>query len=263
MKYTINENENKIWIITALDNDIAIGSLQFYLDEDILHIKYIFVEEEYRQQGIGSGLILQANDFVKNNILDGMVFNMIVPKDERHIYERFLIKNDFHMPSDDGLFITSEINRLLDTYICKLPYDVNMLENRLYKMSKLPFELKKYFEKNIKNNIDKGQLPEYALGEIVQDLSFALEKDEKISSYVIFSIYENELYLNSAYIDSENVTELIYLLKYCFALISDKYKEYKLLKIKSINYEGYNLFKKLVKGAECSHEVALVTYKFF
>lgn len=263
MKYIISENENKIWTITAFDKEMNVGSLQFYLEENILHIKYIFVEEKYRNQGVGSGLILQANTYVKNNVLEGMIFTMVVPKDIRYNYERFLIKNGFNMPESDGLIITVEIDKLKDTYIEKLPYDSNIIKDRIYGMNKLPLELKTYFERNIRNNIDKGYMPEYILGDMVSDLSFAIEKEGMITSYVIFSLYENELYLSSAYVDSKNVSEIICLLKHCFMLISEKYRQYATFKIRTINLEGYYLFKKLINGADNRHEAAIVTYKFF
>lgn len=264
MKYLINEKAlNNMLCVTAQKDDKCVGNLDFYVEDGVLYIRYIYVEEEYRQQGIGSGIIREVGNYVKENRLEGVVVFVKVDIEQRNVLQRFLIKNSFYIPSYDGFIINTDIKNIEKSYLYQIPSMTGNLEEKLYRMNKLPIELKTDFEKNIRYNIEPDCLPENVLGEMIPELSLAVEKDGKISSYVIFSEYEGELYLNSAYVNNKNVLELINLLIYTFEMIEVKYIKYDKLKIRTMNYEGFNLFKKLIKGADINHEVVLVTYRFF
>lgn len=260
MEYLVDKIEYNLLCVTAMDNGECAGNLNFEVDDGVLHIKYIYVDEKYRHQGVGSGLVKVAGSYVKDNRLDGTVVSITANLEQRSILQRFLIKNNFHIPRYDGFVITADINNISNSYLYNIPSDIDSLKGNLYKMNRLPIELKNDFEKNIRYSIDQSYLPENALGEIIPELSLAVEKEGRIASYIIFSEYENELYLSAAYVNSNNISDLINLLIYCFRMIKNDYDN---LKIKTANYEGYNLFKKLMMGATVTYEVVLTSYRFF
>jgi hypothetical protein len=77
----------------------------------------------------------------------------------------------------------------------------------------------------------------------------------------LFSDYYGELFLNGVYVSKNDTIDLIKLLKYCIEIIRNKYKEYKTINIKILNYEGVYLFSKLTIGAHVNNEFEMITYR--
>ena len=151
---------------------------------------------------------------------------MKVDAKSKMMFERFLIKNDFHIPEYDGRIISFEIDSIKDSYLENLKVNIDDIDKRVYSIDNLPIE-------------NKG----------------------RISSYVLFSDYYGELLLNGLYVNKNDTIDLIKLLKYSLEIIRNKYKEYKTIKIKILNYEGVYLFSELTKGANVNNEYELLTYR--
>ena len=246
---------------TAKDNEICVACIAFEVVEKIIYIRYLDVLSEYRLKGIGTNLVDKIVEYVCENKYEGIVFNMRVSKDSKTMFERFLIKNDFHMPEYDGRIISLKIESINNSYLDSLKVDIDDIENRIHILNNLPGELKADYKNNIRPNIDSEYLIENIEGDSIPGLALALENKGRLSSYVVFSEYKGELFLDSVYVSKNNTIDLIRLLKYCLTIIRDKHKEYKSIKIKTLNYEGYYLFSKLTKGADVNDEYVLVTYR--
>ena len=272
MKYLITNEKpdyeiNKITLditmqyVIAEDEGMCVGCLIFEVIDNILYIRYINVLEKFRSKGIGSNLINKTVDYVNENILGGIFLMTTIEQKSKLLFEKFLFKNDFHMTEYDGRVMSIDIDSLKDTYLESLVVDIDDISKRIYRMNDLPIELKSDYKNNIRPNVETEYMLENVKGKYISDLSMALEKKGHISSYVLFSNHYGDLYLNAVYVRKNDTIDLIRLLKYCLAIVRDKYKEYEKIKIRILNYEGYYLFSKLTKGADVNNEFVMVTYK--
>ncbi|MBQ3546046.1 MAG: GNAT family N-acetyltransferase [Lachnospiraceae bacterium] len=250
MQYVIAENE-----------DVCVGCVVFNVIDNVLYIRYINVLKKFRSKGIGTNLINKIVDYANENILSGIFLTTTIEQKSKLSFEKFLFKNDFHMTEYDGRIMSFDVDCLKDTYLASLAIDIDDVSKRIHRMDDLPIELKADYKNNIRPNIETEYMLENVEGKYISDLSLAIEKKGHISSYILFSDNYEDLYLNAVYVRKNDTIDLIRLLKYCLSIVGDKYKSYKKMKIRILNYEGYYLFFKLIKGAEVNNEFVVVTYR--
>ena len=128
-------------------------------------------------------------------------------------------------------------------------------------MNQLPLELKADYERRIKPTIIQASKLEEVRGTLIPDLSYALEVNAKIVSYVLFSELQDRLYLNAVYVTTQNATDLIRLLRYCLEIVNKEYMHYQTMQVTLINSEGYRLVEAMLKGAKTHCEIVEITFK--
>ena len=259
IKELIPFNNYYMFVVAKHEND-DVGCLVFDINDDIFQIRHIYVLEEFRSQGIGTELINTAIEFTHKNSLIGIMIATEIPKNIRLPFEKFLYKNNFQIPEYDGSLFIIDIDNMPNTYLYSLPVSSDNFETRLNNINHLSVDLNYDYTNNIRPNIESAYLIENINGNIIPELSFALEKNDKISAYIIYSEYMDELYLAACYVSRFTPTELIRLLKYTFKNIETEYNEYKRLKIKLLNFQGKHLFSGLIKGIDFEEHLLLTSY---
>lgn len=252
---------NQSMFIVAKQMNDDVGCLIFEVIDDIFQISYIYVMEEYRHQGIGTELINTAIEFIHEKSLIGMMITTEIPKENRLSFEKFLFKNDFQIPEYEGSLFIIDIRNIPETYLYSLPVSSDSFEERLHGINHLSTDLKYDYNNNIRPKIESSYLIENITGNIIEELSFALEKNDKISAYTIYSEYLDEICLSACYVNRFSPTELIRLLKHTFRIIENNYSEYKKLKIKILNFQGRHLFSGLIKGTDFQEKLLLTSYR--
>lgn len=247
--------------MTAVERKTCIGVLGFEILENIMYIRYIFVEEAARKKGVGSQMLKTAEEYAKENSVSGFIWTGLFSQSMQPVVERFFIRNGFFIPTCEERVFTLELKDMKQSYLANLSLDLAGLENHLYRMEHLPLDLQKDYELHIKPTVMQAcQLAEIK-GRIIPELSLAVERDLKIVSYVLFSEVQGELYLNAVYSNAKNIAVLAKLLKYCMEFVDKNYQQYKTMKVTVINEEGYHLVETLIEGMTVSSEVMLMSYK--
>lgn len=247
--------------ITATMFNKNLGMLAFECKDNIVYIRYLQVSNEYRNIGIGTELIDFLNNYCKSNNIDGIVFSYFAPLNEINRLNRFLIKNGFMIPQYHECIMTIDLFSLNNSFLGKLPDLSKYLLNRMYYLDKLPAYLECDYKYNIKPNIMHACSFEGAKGEIISSASVCLSTDNSLSSYVIITMLDDELYLNSVYLEKNNGRELIALLQFSFNQLKKIFPNKNIIKTNIITYQGYHLFKKLTEGGNIRLEPVVTTYK--
>lgn len=253
--------ESNLIFVVAVEQDICKGVLGFEVLEDVMHIRYLYVEEPFRKRGIATQMVKWTGNYAREKKMQGIVWTVAIAQEMKARVSRFFVRTGFHIPACEETTVTVQLESMEKSYLANLPLNVDAIENHLHHMAQLPLILKADYERRIKPTVRTACHLSEVRGRMIPELSIALERNGKIVSYVLFSDLQGELYLNAVYVNTQNATDLIKLLKYCLEIVKQKFCQYKTMKVTLINQEGNHLIDTLIKGAVTKSEIVMITFK--
>ncbi len=234
--------------------DACAGIILYEIKERILYIRYVYVREELRGQGIGGMLFQELQELAQREAPEGMIVSGVVPREQQSAMVRFFMQYGFMVPENGESIATVSTEAWRDSYLAGIPVREKESSAHIYSMTELPHEL----EYDYRNRVRSAVLPccrvENVKGTLLPEYSLAYEYQGKIGAYILMTDVDGILYLNSVYISEKNAVFFVPLLKHCFMCMEKKGYPYKTMKITMFSDESRWLFQRLVHGMEAEIE---------
>ena len=235
--------------VTALGisvEEVAIGAVAGYIDDEIFKITSLFISPDYRRQGYGTSLIKELRLLLKlySDIKD-MELSFTITHKEHELFIPFFEKIGFMKESNFGrtLYMLS-MDKLMQSSLAKesklitsrefLPFS-NISEQQLYELSK----------KAEQHNVP---LPVKTLTDssILRDISFVHKKDEIIDAFITFNyLFGNKLTLSCVWANTASAIVLPLLLQRALKIIMEAYSQEEVILIQTVNDSSTRLLRKL------------------
>lgn len=240
--------------ICAWEDGVCVGILAYEIQDAILYIRYLFVKEQRRRQGVGSTLLETLQEYSKEAKVEGMMFSGIVPRRDQRIAIRFLMRYGFMVPEFGDQVATLYVKDWRNSYLASLPIKDDEVEEHICNMTSLTQELEYDYRNNIRSNVLPCCRIENVKGELIPEYSMAYDNHGKIGSYILLSDVEGELYLNSVYVYEKNAVYFIPLMRHCLLEQEKQGNPYDTMKVTLFSDESKRLFRKLTKGMRVENE---------
>lgn len=246
--------------ICAFENK-CVGILVYEVKEEILYIRYLFVKEEMRRQGIGGELFQRIQEIAKEEAPDGMIFSGVIPEKQQFSIIRFFIKRGFMVPEFGDQIASISVKDWRESYLASIPVQDDEIEEHVCSMTELSNELDYDYRNNIRPNVLPCCRIEDVKGVLIPELSLAYDYQGKIGSYILMSDIEGILYLDSVYIYGKNGVFFVPLLRHCFIKQEEQGWPYETMKVTMFSDESRVLFRRLTKGMKVEIENQITMYR--
>ncbi len=241
--------------------DDCVGIVIYEIKERILYIRYVYVREELRGQGIGGMLFQKIQELAQREAPEGMIVSGVIPQEQQSVIVRFFMQYGFMVPENGESVATVSTEAWRNSYLAEIPVREKESSAHIYSMTELPHEL----EYDYRNRVRSAVLPccrvENVKGTMLPEYSLAYEYQGRIGAYILMTDVDGILYLNSVYISEKNAVFFVPLLKHCFMCMEKQGYPYKTMKVTMFSDESRWLFQRLVHGTKAEIERQITMYR--
>jgi len=235
-------------ILMAYDDGIACGALGMLKKDNTMHVSSLFVKEDKRNNGVGSGLVREAEQMADALGMTGITFSYACDRERALLLDSFFIKNGYPMPVEGNTMATLSIEDIEKSAFAQLAKKIKSSDNII------PFTaISGQVLENLKAKVET-RIPRYmtlfeAAGKPIPDLTTAYVNHGSVSAYITITDTNGVLHFDAAYLDDTSETvHLLMLLKKAYETIRTKYTQYQLMTVTGKTESGTNLMDKLLQG---------------
>lgn len=241
--------------------DACVGIIIYEMKEEILYIRYLYVEETMRRRGIGGALFQRLQELAQREAPEGMIVSGIVPRMQQADIVHFFMKYGFMVPEIGETIATLSPVEWRTSYLAEMPVREQEGLAHIYSMTELPHELEYDYRKRIRPAVLPCCRIENVKGTLLPEYSLAYEYGGSIGAYILMTDVDGSLYLNSVYINEKNAVFFLPLLRHCFTSMEKQGYPYKTMKVTMFSDESRMLFRRLVRGMKTELESQITMYR--
>lgn len=238
-------------VLAALEKGHICGAIGMVQKDYEMEILSLYVEAEFRHQGIGSMLLQEALNQTKKKKITKIVLSYSCTEEENLFIMSFFVKNGFPAPVRAEVLYVIPMEEIKNSSFVLQKSVVEKTESRISPLSGLPFDIWE------KSKIPDYMRPDQVPGILLKELSFVYVAKGKICACILMSDNHNgNVHLHAAFLkDGKYGIYLIGMLQKAYNIIKEKYPHYQNLTITGINDEGKNLIEHLLKGAKMQRKI--------
>lgn len=265
IEQTSHFSEAAPWLFAGIDfdgNDLILlakrdeqtcGALGAKKEADRLLVCSLFIEADYRRNGIGTALVDAAEEWAEEKNLATIAFDYACPLEQTAGLGSFFMRNGYPLPLSGNTLFTVSLSQLEKSAAAAVLQAVKPSQN-IYPLRSLA---RKLFAQ-----VPDFLLPEAAAGRPLPDLCLAYVSQGRLTAMLVMAEVEGGLHLHSAYLAEHiHAAHLMALLKQAWDTVRKNYPQYETMTVTGATESGYALIEKLLTGAEVSRRIAYHTEK--
>lgn len=243
------EDETELFAVNS--DETPCGALLARMMNGRYEVVSLYVEEPYRQQGIGRNLLSAARRSAMEKEYGMLDVCYRVPLDQSEAYMRFFLQQGFTMPREQLCYYYAPIDRLAKTQLATYPPVNEKISAHIFPVSRISDADARVSYSFILSRLPVGMRAENAPGTLLDDYSLCYVENKNVIAFVIFSEWEERVHLHSVYVDSPSAGRaLVALMREAYELLCREPDRFSGFSTMVVNMKAYRLAEALLLGAE-------------
>lgn len=235
------------YVFGAEKNGIGLGVIVFHMNDNDIDLLRINVRREYRRRGVGASLVAEMKRMARIHDITKIYTRYCIDESESEEYSEFLRDCGFYRTDEQTeLMIFNSADMIASPLFQKFK-SVKSTGKDILRIDEIPIAYFNALKARLGDQLPEELLPSHALGKIMTDLSFGYLQNDKLRAYVIFTLLNGRLYLNSAYTDAGANVSFMNMLSAALVKIGEKYSDISEISVYLINENSKNLARNLTK----------------